>query len=252
MVSVRPFALGLLLAVSFGCDGKRNPTAPTVTDLVISGADAVLTETSTTYTASATLLDGTTRAVMPTWTSSNPAVASVDNSGRLDSRTHGVTTLTATHEGRTASKTLQVVNNYGGRWSGRYIIRACKDSGLSWCRGYAGVGTERFVTPITIVQTGTNHSEIRATFDHACDAFFGSGTISGSVTADGRLNLEGTLKVLDWFCDPAMDVHLSGWDTNLNGAGSMTGRWAQNVAIIGQQGSAHEDVELVTMTRTSR
>ena len=94
-------------------------------------------------------------------------------------------------------------------------------------------------------------TEIRATLAPECDSFTGSGTISGVVTADGRLNVEGTLKAQDWFCNPDMDLQLRGWDTNLEGAGNMTGRWAQNRTIFGQQGSANEEVELVTMSRTA-
>ena len=82
--------------------------------LIISGIDAVLTGVSTTYTVTATLSDGTTRAVSPTWTSSNTDVASVDSSGRLEGRAHGTTTLTATHDGISATKSVQVVNNYRG------------------------------------------------------------------------------------------------------------------------------------------
>jgi hypothetical protein len=98
----------------------------------------------------------------------------------------------------------------------RYIIRACKDSGVftdgifggsyadvPWCQ--ALLGSERFLA-FTVFQTGTNYSEIRATFAPECDSFLGSGTISGVVSPDGRLNLEG---------------------------------------------SAHEEVELVTMSRSA-
>jgi hypothetical protein len=70
------------------------------------------------------------------------------------------------------------------------------------------------------------------------------------VTADGRLNLEGTLKVWEWYGDPWADLQLSGWDTNLDAAGSMTGRWAQNLTI-GQRGSAYEEVELVTISHSA-
>jgi hypothetical protein len=199
------------------------------------------------------------RTVTPSWSSSAVNVATVDNAGRLDGRAHGSTTLTAAHDGRSASKTVQVVNNYGGSWSGRYIIRACKDSGVftdgifadvPWCQGTTGIGSERSFA-LTLFQTGSNYTEIRATFGPECDSFVGSGTISGVVTADGRLNLEGTLKVLDWFCHADADLQLSGWETNLNGAGSMTGRWAQNLTINAREGSAHEEVELVTMSRTA-
>lgn len=248
------------------CGDKPNPAGPSpptpaVASLVISGADYTLTDSTTTYTATATLSDGSMRTVTPSWSSSAVNVAAVDNAGRLDGRAHGSTTLTATYEGRSVSKTVQVVNNYGGRWSGRYNVTACKDSGIftdgiggtdvPWCQGRTGISKQTLLTPFTVVQTGMNYSEIRATFDQACDAFFGSGTISGGVTADGRLHLEGTLKLLNWYCDPVMDLQLSGWDTNLEGAGSMTGRWTQDLTIIGREGSAQEEVELVTMLRTA-
>jgi hypothetical protein len=246
------------------CGDKPNPAAPSppaapaVASLVISGTDYVLTGSATVYTATATLSDGSTRTVTPTWTSSAVNVATVDNAGHLDGRAHGSTTLTAVHDGRTASKTVQVVNNYGGSWSGRYIIRACRDSGIfrdgiyggsyvdvPWCQALNGIGSEGILA-FTVVQTGTNYSEIRATF-----GFDYGGTISGSVTADGRLNLQGTLKVLDWYGDHWGDLQVSGWDTNRDGAGSMTGRWAQTLTIVGQQGSGYQEVELVTMLRTA-
>jgi Bacterial Ig-like domain (group 2) len=260
--------LAVLMIAGFGtaCGDKPNPVgpnppaAPTVANLVISGDDYVLTGSTTAYTATATLPDGSTRTVTPVWSSSAADVATVDNAGRLDGRAHGPTTLSAAHDGRSASKTVQVINDYGGSWSGRYIIKACSDSGIfrdgitgddvPWCQVLNRIGSERFA--FTLVQTGRNYSEIRGTFGPACDSFTGSGTISGVVTADGRLNLEGTLKALDWFCDPDMDLQLSGWNTNLDGAGNMTGGWAQNRIIFGQQGSAYEEVELVTMSRTAK
>jgi hypothetical protein len=255
----------MIAALATACGDKPNPVGPNpppaspVASLVISGADYVLTGSTTAYTVTATLSDGSMRTVTPSWSSSAVDVATIDTAGRLDGRAHGSTTLTAAHDGRSASKTVQVVNNYGGSWSGRYIIRACKDSGVftdgitgddvPWCQVLNRIGSASFA--FTLVQTGRNYSEIRATFGPECDSFTGSGTISGVVTADGRLNVEGTLKALEWFCNPDMDLQLRGWDTNLEGADNMTGRWAQNRTIFGQQGSAYEEVELVTMSRTA-
>jgi hypothetical protein len=246
------------------CGDKPSPAGPTppVASLVITGTDYVLTGSTTTYTATVTLSDGSTRTVMPSWSTTTADVATVDNAGRLAGRTHGSTTLAAAYEGRSASKTVQVVNNYGGSWSGRYIIRACKDSGIftdgigddvPWCQGptgIGGIGSKRSFA-VTLVQTGRNYGEVRATFSP--DQDWASGTTSGVVTADGRLDLEGTLKVLDWYGNPSWDLQLSGWDTNLDGFSGMTGRWAQNYTIPGQQerGSAHEEVELVTMSRSA-
>jgi hypothetical protein len=248
----------MIAALVTACGDKPNPVGPnSVASLVISGADYVLTGSTTAYTATATLSDGSTQTVTPSWSSSAVNLATVDNAGRLDGRAHGSTTLTAAHDGRSASKTVQVVNNYGGSWSGRYIIRACKDSGIftdgiyggsyvdvPWCQALSGIGSEHLFA-FTLFQTGRNYSEIRAGFGTNGEQF------SGIVTADGRLNLEGTSKVLDWYGDPWGDLQLSGWDTNLDGSSRMTGRWVQNLTMVGQQGSAYEEVELVTMSRTA-
>jgi hypothetical protein len=132
-MAVLKLALVIVITVfATACDGKSSPAAPTTqaaTSLSISGADALQTGLSTTYTATATLSDSTMRAVTPTWTSSNTGVASVDSAGRLVGLAHGSTNLTASHEGRSTSKTVQVVNNFEGTWDGRYVIRACDDSG---------------------------------------------------------------------------------------------------------------------------
>jgi len=261
---LKPAPVLTIAALVIACGDKPNPVAPSppagpmVASLDISGADYILTGSTTAYTATATLSDGSTRTVTPVWSSSVATVATVDNAGRLDGRTHGSTTVTAAHDGRTASKIVQVVNNYGGSWSGLYIIRACKESGdftdgigndVPWCQGFSRIPSQRLA--FTLVQTGRTYSEIRATFGPECDSLNGSGTISGVVTADGRLNVEGSLKALDWFCESWSNLQLSGWDTNLDGAGNMTGRWAQNRTIWGRQGNAHEEVELVRMSRTA-
>jgi len=252
------FVLGLLALVT-GCD-RKPPTGPSTTSLAIAGADAVLTGLSAGYSATATASDGSTRTVTPTWTSGNPGVASVDGAGRLDGRAHGSTTLTATFEGRSVSKTVQVVNNYEGTWKGRYVIRACDDSGIfedgiyggaysdvPSCQGLDAIGTVHSIS-LALSQFGSNYGEIRATL-----AGYGApgDTITGIVTADGRLNLAGRLKVLDHYGDPWGEWHLGEWDTNLDTSGQLTGRWAQNLTIFGQQGNLYQQAELVTMTRMS-
>ena len=189
-------ALVIVITVfATACNGKSNPaapTAPTATNLSISGVDAVLTGRYTNYTVTATLSDGTTRAVTPTWTSSNTGVASVDSAGRLVGLAHGSTNLTASHEGRSTSKTVQVVNNYEGTWDGRYVIRACDDSGsfkdgvfappysdVPYCQMLQLVA--EYPIKLALSQTGSNQSEIRATLNEG-------NPIPGVVTADGRLN----------------------------------------------------------------
>jgi len=224
-----------------------------VTGLAITGADAVLRGSSAGYTLTATFGDGGTGIVTPVWTSSNPGVASVDGAGRLEGLAHGSTGLTATYEGRSVSKTVQVVNNYGGTWEGRYVIKACRDTGDltdhdgGWCRSGPGrVGTVGSIT-MTLVQGGERLSEVYWALDP-------SDAITGAVSADGRLNLEGTITLRDWDYDEIVTgtLHVGPWDTNLDGTGGMTGRWSEDLTLFsGRKGTAHTEQELVTMTRVS-
>ena len=261
MRQVNLMAVIVLIALAAGCHDK-NPAAPsqlagqTVTGLVINGVDAVLTGSVTSYTVSATLSDGTTRTVTPAWTSSDPRVGTVDSTGRLDGRAHGSTNLTASYEGRSVSKTVQVVNNYAGTWNGNYVIRACADSGDltdhdgGWCQTRVRVGT---VWPIRLVlsQTANNLSEIRGTLGlRDVDV---EDKITGVVTADGRLNLTGTLHILDFYGEFVLGtVQIQTWDTNLGGPGVMTGRWSQDFSsTYFRLGKAFTENELVTMTQTA-
>ena len=184
------------------------------------------------YSVTATLSDGTTGTVRPAWTSSNAEVASVDSGGRVEGRGHGSTNLTASYQGRSVSKTVQVVNDYGGTWEGSYVIRACTDTGDltdhdgGWCLSGAGrVGRVQSIT-MTLVQSGNNLNEITRSFVGSPD------TITGVVSADGRLNFAArTWTVTDFYYhDVILEiVQASPWDLNLDGAGGMTGRWSEDL-----------------------
>jgi len=243
----------LVSGFAAACGGNESPaapttpTAPTVSSLAISGLDAVRTGFFSNYTATATLSNGTTQVVTPAWTSSNTAIATVDSSGRLDGLTHGSTNLAASHQGRSASKTVQVVNNYGGGWSGTYVVRACDHSGVfaavRWCQDFR-VGA---VGPITLAlsQSGNDQRQIAGTLALGNLA----GNVTGSVTGDGRLNLGGSFNVTS--SGVTFTFQFGGWDTRLNGPGVMVGRWAQNLTAIGVTGNSYQENELVTMTQTS-
>jgi hypothetical protein len=258
---MRPVRLVFVLAlvtVAMGC-GDKNPTRPSgttaaITGLTITGADAVLTGLSASYTVTATMADGTTRTVTPAWTSSNPGVAGVDSGGRLEGRGHGSTNLTASYEVRSVSKTVQVVNNYGGTWEGSYVIRACTDTGDltdhdgGWCLSGPGrVGRVQSFT-MTLVQSGKNLNEITRTFVGSPDK------ITGVVNADGRLNFAArTSTMTDFDYDVILEiVQVSPWELSLDGAGSMTGKWSEDLtSFAGRNGTAHTEYELVTMSRRS-
>ena len=68
---VRLAVLVVIGMLAIACTGKSPaaPSGPTAATLVISGDDVVLTGSFSNYTATATLSDGTTRSVTPTWRS---------------------------------------------------------------------------------------------------------------------------------------------------------------------------------------
>jgi len=231
------------------CDGKSPaaPSRPATSNLLISGDSAVLTGSSSNYSATVTLSDGTTRSVTPTWSSSNGDVASVDNAGRLDGRAHGLTTLTATHDGISATKSVQVVNDYRGSWVGTFVVNGC-DAPPGVCSSYE-IDFWDFPIELEVLQTGNDLSEIRAMF--LLPSFSQRANLSGRVSSDGRLNLAGSSDVGDRRGSAWATFYVGAWDTTLSGHDAMTGRWAQRLSIFQPPSNEIMENELVTMTRTS-
>lgn len=241
-----------LLASATACDRKPSnapsPPLPTVTSLALAGADAVLTGVSATYIATATFADGTTQTGTTVWTSSNPDVASVDAGGRLEGRAQGSTTLTATYLGRSASKTVRVVSNYGGTWVGRYVINSC-DAPRSLC---AVLEWEAFSFPLQleVSHSGNYLDEISAVLIFSNRQI--RATVSGSVTADGRLSLAGDSNVADRRGRIWATLHVGTWDTSLSGGGTtMTGGWAQRLSVLEPRYDEYQQNGIETMTRVS-
>ena len=249
---MRRFSLASALALVnlvLGC-GSHSPTAPpassTVTGVTITGVDAILTGLSTFYTVTAALGDGTSRTVTPIWSSSNPDVATVDITGRLEARAHGSTILTASSGGQAVSKTVRVINNYGGTWEGRFVVNAC-DAPPGWC---AAMEVDYFSFPIhlEITQTGSDQSDITARLIFT--SFDRRASVPGRVTPDGRLNLAGSSEVLDKAGRVWANFQVTAWDTALSDGG-MTGRWQQRFSMLQPPSTEYMENALETMTRTS-
>ena len=210
-----------------------------------------LTGLSTEYTATVTFGDGTRRTATATWTSNSPQVAVVDTNGRLEGRAHGSTVLTASFLGRQASRTVQVVNNYSGSWSGQYVVRACDKSGQhdrdGGCRGVVGLEA---VVRLRLKQTGGTMREVGGTLELGGVGF--GGPVRGVVTAVGRLNLDGRYELPDFYgYGVCCSLEIGGWDTRLSGPDAMTGRWTQRFTYLPWTGSSYMESEIVALTRAS-
>ena len=250
---MRPLQLFSALAfaaLALGC-GSKAPTAPTVvtptvTGLSIRGTDVLLTGVAADYSVTAALTDGTVRPVSPTWTSSNPAVATITDTGRLEGKSHGSTTLTASSGGQTVSRTIRVINNYGGRWRGEFANSGC-DAPPGFC---AAMEFDFFYFPVSleVSHSETDPSQVTARFDLPNFSWM-KATLSGHVTTDGRLNLSGSSEMTNRDGAPSGTFIVGAWDSTLVDARSMKGRWVQRTTYVRPAYDEIMENELVTMTR---
>jgi len=111
---VRPVAPMFLLAAlgaMFSACSHSSPTAPSTSSITVTGTVPVVGQTSQ-LTAKATLSNGTIQDVtaLSTWSSSNPAVATVTSGGLLRVTQLGAADITATYQGMSGklSWSLQV------------------------------------------------------------------------------------------------------------------------------------------------
>jgi hypothetical protein len=242
------FPAFLLIACGSGTNVVApDNVSPSLRGVAIAGADAILTGVPSSYTVSGSFSNGTIGNVMATWRSSNPAVATVDPTGLLEGRSQGSVMVTASYQGREVSKSVQVVNNYGGRWEGQYRVLSCQDSGDltdhdgGWCRTVSVPGRMyRITIEITHDPADLTSVSVRL-FDE----------LRGSIAGDGRLTVAGVNDVLDWEGDKVGTREIRG-DAGLSADGAVTGHFQENYnSILFRKGTARMENELLTMTRTS-
>ena len=213
-----------LLEAGCGSDDVRSPTAPTAPDPVdrslvsieiVNVPPAGLTVGYTVrLEVHGTYSDGTKRIEVAAWTSSDPAVASVDAGGAVRAHAVGVSTITATVGDRRATVTVEVrpvgpdetfwrqfaFNDYECRTE-----RACADAGWEY-RDLDERVLWRLPTPspdFFLVETSLEPAlvdRIRETIPHAVSQLTGvpyAGRIAvGPVNAqerggDGQITVEG-------------------------------------------------------------
>ncbi len=150
----------------------------------------------------ATILPSTATDTTVTWTSSNPAVATIDSTGLLKSVALGETTITATVSGKSVTIKVTVTNteyNYGvaANFKRRVNVRATA-SGLGKLVGYAYVGDTFHILGKTgswyyIQYNNTTKAYIWASYLKASktssgytSAGTGTGTTGGTTTPTGN------------------------------------------------------------------
>jgi hypothetical protein len=256
------FAVAALTA----CDhAPTSPSPPsTAVGLTIAGPGAIRTGFPTTYTSTATLDNGRTETAQPAWTSSDPGVAAVDAGGSVIGLAHGSITLTAAYRGATTSKTVDVVNDYGGEWSGTSVIRQCAWSGdleaglrsyvwywptCDWLR--AGKIIE---ATLRLSHDGADLRQVSGELDYTplLVQFVGHYDVFGFVPLTGRISDEGRLILAGALTNEGVGSAVDRWETTLTTPGEMRGRWFQDFTTARPAIRVYWEAEVLNWTKAGR
>lgn len=251
----------LCLAVT-ACSGSNGstgpsspaPAAPTLTGITISGPDALLTGTGGDYTVTASFSNQTTQGVTATWGASGTDRATVSAAGRVTGVAHGSFALTASYQGQTASKTVNIVNNYDGRWAGVVIRMTCLlngDLGRRITQRLCPFGpNERMPMSFTVTQPAP-FTEVTAEINLANIIL----NARGNISSDGRLLLAGDTDYQ--LPDPVsgrpevVRFTVLNWNTLVSGfnLGVMSGGFDRNRTESLWQGNVYETYTFEQMRR---
>jgi len=138
-----------LLSVFVGCESAAPSRVPDALMIVGAcdsevGGCAIAIGSEQTFSAQVGYVDGTRQLDTAAWGSDDPAVASVDGSGRVRGISAGSTAIRAQVGSLTASKIVRVAKRVGGASQGEFVVRRCTASGsfdpVAWCRDFWVVG----------------------------------------------------------------------------------------------------------------
>lgn len=235
------FVGGMVLT---SCGGSKSTTAPTpvvtASSVVVTLAqDGVLVGRTMQASATATMSDGTTRAVTSGWQSDTPSVATASPTGLVTGVSNGRATIYVIYEGRQGQAVVRTYPNYHGSWSGSYVLRGCSHSGffasVSFCSGLVGQ-----TAPTTLSMT-QSLDRVEGRFQLGQISF---STFVAPVEGDGSIAFGGTSSG-DVTLDAQWRVSAAGQD------GRLTGTLRQIWRMSGVTGQAQLDGELVTVNRSS-
>jgi hypothetical protein len=241
------------LIAAVGCSaGSSSPVAPapappTASSIAItSGVDSLRTGFFADFAVTASMSDRTTQIVTPqaTLTTSDASIATVDKNGRLTANWYGPVTITASYQGRTATRTVTIVYNYGGTWNGTFVIRDCDQSGLFLSSRYCqNAGVAPLPMALELTQSGANADQISGSA-----SFRGlAGPVTGQVGSDGRLALNGSYTAASG--GATFRVEIVSWTTEPAGNTGMSGRFHYKLQVMGSEGTASQINEIVSVNK---
>jgi hypothetical protein len=238
----------VVLAACGGGDGGPAPgggVSRVPVSLAISpSTDFLKLRASEALTAVVTMTGGATETVAATWTSDNAGVASVDASGRVTGSGSGQAGISAVYSGLTANRSLRVVPDYQGRWSGDHSVPGCVDDGDWRQAGFCQDIRSAPLYEMGLVLT-QNRDSVTGTIDVGTEA---PGAVQGPIHMNGDLGLTGTF--VETVEGVSIEVTVSNWETRTSDNQRMTGRFRITFRAAGLTGSGVVDAELSAFTKT--
>ena len=231
------------LALVAGCGKSPTAPPPPAVSLVMSpSVDMIRIKATESFSVTTSSGNGGPRVVSASWTSDNPAVASVEASGRATANASGRATLTAAAEGARATHTLRVVPDYQGQWDGVTRVVACTADG-----DFQGIcdGLEQGGPPIRL-----SFRQDRDAVSGEVDFDGAHGPVSTSIQIDGRLVMSSMLTLT--IEDITLDVTLAEWDTASTDNQRMAGRFRLEIRHPLLAGSWTLNGEIARLQKTSQ
>jgi hypothetical protein len=239
----------LVLLAALGACGKHSngPSGPsgtpTLTGVSVTPATDLLTIKSTvTFTATANFSDGTSQTVQGTWGTDAPTIATVEG-GRVTGVAPGLATVFADYQGQRGTRTVRVVPDYQGHWSGDWSVTGCTGDGdfSDICSVYV-IGD---LYALTLVASQTRDT-ITGTTDFGDNL---PGPVTGTIAANGHLTVSGTYTIT--IEDLTIELTVGNWDTLTLDNQRMTGHLSVTGRAVGVQGSFTVTGDLHVVSKTS-
>jgi hypothetical protein len=230
MPVVRPrlARLSVLSVLLMAACTERTPIAPTPLTppnaiTITAPAAFVLVGSMVPLSATGTFSDGLSRPLSPKWIVDNPAVAVVDEQGRLRGLANGVATIVGVQSGVSGSIELRVIPDYRGAWLGSLRQISCVHWDFRGC-GRTFPSNATFTLRLDLQQTRTS---VSGGFDldtlppalSMASRRRDLASLSGTVADDGTLILEGP--VLRDGAPTTTTIYR--WRSRIAADGSMTG-----------------------------
>ena len=181
----RLWIVGLVMAPACGNGGPAKVTAPSLTNITVSGSDLLLIGQSETFTA---VDNGGSAVTTATWGTDAPGVVAVESyTGRITAVGTGTATVFADLNGVRGTKSVRTLPNFAGSWSGLYQETACEATG-DWAKFCVNDPWELGTAYVWMTLTQDRDTVSgRASLAAEPEAATGSGSIS----PDGTLTFTG-------------------------------------------------------------